>query len=251
MVWKNNGSVAPDKSIQKGDILLDFTAVENIELKQSSLFDKLRQSVDGLSDIVRRLQSSINTAVLNDNIRNIPLVGDSIINAGDSLSFLNDRFVEPFRNYVYKKTEGLNAGVVANKLYTLLGEYISPNAEGGLDICNDAAPAYWAQQKFTRYYKGIQFFESEDEVYWHLRLRTTYTLEKDADFDLGFPGLGLKGDAGVNIELELEFDFGFGFSLKDGAFLLLSNGHENPDDAKNTFKSEWPDSKDTSSDMRK
>ena len=174
VVWKNNGSVAPDKSIQKGDILLDFTAVENIELKQSSLFDKLRQSVDGLSDIVRRLQSSINTAVLNDNIRNIPLVGDSIINAGDSLSFLNDRFVEPFRNYVYKKTEGLNAGVVANKLYTLLGEYISPNAEGGLDICNDAAPAYWAQQKFTRYYKGIQFFESEDEVYWHLRLRTTY-----------------------------------------------------------------------------
>lgn len=250
VVWKNNGSVAPDKSIQKGDILLDFTAVENIELKQSSLFDKLRQSVDGLSDIVRRLQSSLNTAVLNENIRNIPLIGDSIINAGDGLSFLNDRFVEPFRNYVYKKTEGLNAGVVANKLYTLLGEYISPNAEGGLEICNDAAPAYWAQQKFNRYYKGIQFFESDKEVYWHLRLRTTYMLEKDADFDLGFPGLGLRGDAGVDIELELEFDFGFGFSLKDGAFLLLSNGHENPEEAKNTFKTEWPDSKDTSSGMQ-
>ena len=250
VVWKNNGSVAPDKNIQKGDILLDFTAVENIELKQTSLFDKLRQSVDGLSDIVRRLQSSLNTAVLNENIRNIPLIGDSIINAGDSLSFLNDRFVEPFRNYVYKKTEGLNAGVVANKLYTILGEYILPNAEGGLEICNDAAPAYWAQQKFTRYYKGIQFFESDEEVYWHLRLHTTYTLEKDADFDLGFPGLGLKGDAGVDIELDLEFDFGFGFSLKDGAFLLLSNGHENPDSEKNTFKSEWPDSKDGSSTMQ-
>ena len=251
VVWKNNGSVAPDKDIQKGDILLDFTAVENIELKQTSLFDKLRQSVDGLSDIVRRLQSNLNTAVLNENIRNIPLIGDSIINVGDSLSFLNDRFVEPFRNYVYKKTEGLNAGVVANKLYTILGEYILPNAEGGLEICNDAAPAYWAQQKFTRYYKGIQFFESDEEVYWHLRLHTTYTLEKDADFDLGFPGLGLKGDAGVDIELDLEFDFGFGFSLKDGAFLLLSNGHENPEEAKNTFKTEWPDSKDTSSGMQK
>lgn len=250
VVWKNNGSVAPDKNIQKGDVLLDFTAVENIELKQTRLFDKLRQSVDGLSDVVRRLQSNLNSAVLNESVRNIPLVGDSIINAGDSLSFLNDRFVEPFRNYVYKKTDGLNAGVVANKLYTLLGEYISPNAEGGLALCNDAEPVYWAKQKFTRYYKGIQFFESDEEVYWHLRLRTTYTLEKDADFDLGFPGLGLKGDAGVNIELELEFDFGFGFSLTDGAFLLLSNGHDNPDPVKNTFKTEWPDSKDNSTNLK-
>ena len=243
VVWNKNGTATPDKNIQKGDILLDFTGVKDIELKQSSLFDKLRHSVDGLSDVVRRLQSSLNATVMNEDIRNIPLIGDSIINVGDSLSFLNDRFVEPFRNYVYKKTEGLNAGVVAQKLYTILAEYISPNAEGGLSICNDDSPVKWAQKKFNRYYKGIQFFESEDEAYWHIRLRTTYTLEKDADFDLGFPGLGLKGDAGVNIVLELEFDFGFGFSLKDGAFLLLSNGHDddaNKNAEKDAVEKEWP-----------
>lgn len=243
VVWNKNGTATPDKNIQKGDILLDFTGVKDIELKQSSLFDKLRRSVDGLSDVVRRLQSSLNATVMNEDIRNIPLIGDSIINVGDSLSFLNDRFVEPFRNYVYKKTEGLNAGVVAQKLYTILGEYISPNAEGGLSICNDDSPVKWARKPFNRYYKGIQFFESEDEAYWHIRLRTTYTLEKDADFDLGFPGLGLKGEAGVNIVLELEFDFGFGFSLKDGAFLLLSNGHDdasNKNAEKAAVEKEWP-----------
>ena len=107
VVWKNDGSVTPDKNIQKGDVLLDFTDVNNIELKQTSLFDKLRQTVDGLSDSVRRMQSSLTATVMNDSIRNIPLLGNSIVNIGDSLSFLNNDFVEPFRKYVYKKMDGL------------------------------------------------------------------------------------------------------------------------------------------------
>ena len=110
--------------IHAGDILLDFTKVNNLDLKLTGLFDKLRQSVDGLSDTVRRLQSSLNSTLMNENIRNIPLLGDNIINVGDSLTFLNDRFIEPFRKYVYNKTSGLNAGVITEKLYNILSAFI-------------------------------------------------------------------------------------------------------------------------------
>lgn len=212
--------------IHAGDILLDFTGIKDLDLKQTGLFDKLRQSVDGLSDTVRRLQSSLNSTLMNEDIRNIPLLGDNIINVGDSLTFLNDRFIEPFRKYIYSKTSGLNAGVVTEKLYNILSAFIPSSAEGGLEICSDSKTVEWAQKTFNRYYKGIQFYESDDAVYWHLRLHTVYTLEKGADFDLGYSGLGLKAESGVDVELELVLDFGFGFSLKDGAFLLLSNGHE-------------------------
>ena len=232
VVWKKENSIVPDKGIKKGNLLVDLTGVEDIDLKQTSLFDKLRQSVDGLSDSVRRLQSSLSATVMNANIRNIPLLGDSIVNIGDSLSFLNDDFIEPFRKYVYKKTDGLNAGVVAQKLYTILGKYISDD----LELCSDAKNVEWATKTFNRYYKGIQFYEDENEAYWHVRLCATYTLEKGADFDLGFPGLGLRGEGGVDIGLEFVFDFGFGISLKDGAFLLLSNGHDSTSDSVNQAK---------------
>lgn len=212
--------------IHAGDILLDFTGIKNLDLVQVGLFDKLKQTVDGLSDTVRRMQSSLNTTLMNEDIRNIPLLGDKIINVGDSLTFLNERFVEPFRKYIYSKLSSVNAGTITERLYNILREFIPTTGENCLESCSDTKKVEWAQKEFNRYYKGIQFYESDDAVYWHLRLDMKYILEKDADFDLGYSGLALKADAGVDVELELLLDFGFGVSLKDGAFLLLSNGHD-------------------------
>lgn len=230
------GQVYAYGGIQEGLLTLDLSNVRNLELKQTNLFDKLRNSVDGLSNTVRRLQSSLNSALVKGNIRHIPLVGDSIVNIGDSLSFLNTDFIEPLRKYVYKKTDGMNAYAVTEKLYTILCDYIATGTDS-LEMCGDGNSAWWAQKEFNRYYHGIQFYESEDEAYWHLRLSVNYTLDKNADFDLGFPGLGLRADGGVALELKMMLDIGFGISKKEGAFILLSNGY----DKKNNPETDYSD----------
>ena len=212
--------------VKSGSVKLSLENVKDLCLKETGLFDKFRSSVDGLSNTVRRLQSSLNATLVSGNIRHIPLVGESVVNIGDSLSFLNEEFIEPLRKFVYKKTDGLNAYTVTEKLYSLLRNYIHTGTTDSLAQCNDGSPVWWAQKKFNRYYHGIQFYESEDEAYWHLRLCLNYALEKNADFDLGFPGLGLRADGGVQIDLSVVLDIGFGISKTDGVFILLSNGYE-------------------------
>ena len=228
------GQVKTYGGIQEGPLTLDLSNVKNLELKQTNLFDKFRNSVDGLSNTVRRLQGSLNSALVKGNIRHIPLVGDSIVNVGDSLSFLNTNFIEPLRKYVYKKTDGMNAYAVTEKLYTILCDYIATGTDA-LEVCGDGKSTWWAKKEFNRYYHGIQFYESEDEAYWHLRLSVNYTLDKNADFDLGFPGLGLRAEGGVALELQLILDIGFGISKKEGAFILLSNGYDKKDDPETDY----------------
>ena len=225
-------------SLAEGTMVLDLSGIKDLELKQTHLYDRLRQSVDGLSNTVRRIQSSLNSALVSRGMRDIPLVGDSIVGVGDSLSFLETDFIEPLRRYVYKKTEGMTAAMVAEKLYNLLHEYIPTGTETSLDICSDDNVAWWAQKQFNRYYKGIQFFESDQEAYWHIRLNISYTLDENGDFNIGYPGLGLKGEGGVNLSLLASLDIGFGISLKDGAFLMLSNGYEKLDDKGNVVVDE-------------
>ena len=225
-------------SLAEGTMVLDLSGIKDLELKQTHLYDRLRQSVDGLSNTVRRIQSSLNSALVSRGMRDIPLVGDSIVGVGDSLSFLETDFIEPLRRYVYKKTEGMTAAMVAEKLYNLLHEYIPTGTETSLDICSDDNVAWWAQKQFNRYYKGIQFFESDQEAYWHIRLNISYTLDENGDFNIGYPGLGLKGEGGVNLSLLASLDIGFGISLKDGAFLMLSNGYDKLDDKGNVVVDE-------------
>ena len=224
--YRLNGKQTALGRVQTGFVELHLEDVKNLTLKETGLFDKFRSSVDGLSNTVRRLQSSLNTTLVSGNIRHIPLVGESIVNVSDSLSFLNEDFIEPLRKFVYKKTDGLNAYTVTEKLYSLLSDYIPTGSSESLAQCSEGMPIWWAQKQFNRYYHGIQFYESEDEAYWHLRLCVNYTLEKNADFDLGFPGIGLRADGGVEIALKVVLDIGFGISKTDGVFILLSNGYE-------------------------
>lgn len=212
-------------SVSKGDVVVDYSGVDNINLKKNNILEGIRQSVDGLSTAVRRMQSNLNSVVASQGLNKIPLIGDSILNIGDSVSFLETDFIEPLRKYIYKKTEGFDAYTIAEKLYTLLGDFIVTESEGGLGW-EPGKTVWWAQKEFNSYYKGIQFLDSEDEFAWRLRLKTGFYLEKNADFDLGFPGLGLKAEGGANVGLELILNIGFGYSKKDGAYILLSNGYE-------------------------
>ena len=218
-VWKGDSSdvCKSSDSVEAGDIVVNLTHVTE-KLREVFLYEKLRQVADGLSDTVRRVQSNLNGVLLKKTVRNIPLIGDSIVNAADSLTGLYTQLVEPFRNYVYK-SEGLTAQAVSEKLYMLL--------KGSLEDLGEPSTSgvQWAGETFERYYKGIQFSESNDRACWRMRLKGSYELEKNGDFDIGFSGLGLKAEGGVKIELEWFLDIGFGVSLKDGAFLLLSNGY--------------------------
>jgi hypothetical protein len=93
----------------------------------------------------------------------------------------------------------------------------------------------WAGKVFDSSYKGIQYsYENVNGIetaVWRIRLKGDYVLDADADFDLGFPGLGLRSEGNIKASLGWIFDFGFGISSTEGAFLLLSNGDDENDTA--------------------
>ncbi|MCK9183219.1 MAG: hypothetical protein M0P13_10145, partial [Fibrobacteraceae bacterium] len=214
--------------IVEDNLILDISSLD-VSLTESSLFEKLRLVADGLGDTIRRAQSGMTKEFLSSALRNIPFVGNSIINAADCLSGLDKSFIEPFRKYA-NNAVGLNAEAVAKDLYTLLNK---TGLLGTLNDCSTGVPVTWAGKTFDSYYKGIQYhYEKVDEIetaVWRLRLTGSYTLDNDANFDLGLPGLGLHSDGGIKAGLQWTFDFGFGISSTAGAFLLLSNGDDKKD----------------------
>lgn len=228
-LWNGESNdVEKSDDVKSKNIVVDLTKLES-DLQAVELFDKLRQVADGLSDTVRRAQSGLNSVLLKKTMRNIPLVGDSVVNIADCLTSLDSKLVEPFRKFVYNAT-GLDARAVAEKLYSLLNSMF-PTGNDKLKAVSETASEYWAGKSFDQYYKGIQYYENDTEAGWRVRLYGSYDLEKNGDFDLGYSGLGLKANGGVEIGLEWTLDIGFGISIKDGAFLLLSNGHEADDAA--------------------
>ena len=231
---KEDGGVYNTSAITTGELVVNLTGLTE-QLKESFLFEKLRQVADGLNDTVRRLQSNLNLVLSKRNVRSIPLIGDSILGASDCLSDLYTKLVEPFRRYVYKNG-GFDERSVAEKLLTLLGKYDADSHPFGLDkLTSLGTSGTWAGIQFDESYNDsgdeyVQYKSVENEAaYWRIRLRGSYNLAKDAAFDLGFAGLGLKADAGVDITLEWTLDIGFGISNKEGAFLLLSNGYDKDD----------------------
>lgn len=218
--WKmDDGGDYKTAAITSGNLVVDLTGLTE-QLQESFLFDKLRQVADGLNDTLRSLQSSLNSVLGKKNVRSIPLVGDSILGAADCLTNLHSDLVAPFRKYAYKNNNGADERSVAEKLYSVLCNMLD-------NIAHPNGGETWAGFHFENLYNNcIQYGKTDDAICWRMRLKGSYDLAKNADFDLGYPGLGLKGNGGVDITLEWTLDIGFGISQKDGAFLLLSNGSE-------------------------
>ncbi len=216
--------------VSNGSIVLDFSSV-SIEMEKIDVFDRLRQVADGMDDAIRRFQSGLNSELINDSLRHIPFIGNSIVSAADCLDDLRENFLEPFRKYIYK-AQNLTVLSFTERLYQILqsSSLLKPceNIPNGQSI-------HWAGKVFTDYFEGIQFYSSENpegritEIGWKFRLGGSYPLDKYANFDLGMPGLGLSAEGGVRVELDWTLDIGFGVSLSEGAFILLSNGHGDTD----------------------
>ncbi|MDD5942645.1 calcium-binding protein [Fibrobacter sp.] len=212
--------------VNKTGLWVDATQV-NVDFNVTSLFEQVRLVSDGLSQVLRRAISGVNKEVLRDSVRNIPFIGDRIVGVADSLTKLDESFIEPFRNFV-NKAQNLNAEMVAFKLYNLLK---GANILGELEDCSGSTDAQseqytWANKIFNKFYNNIQYYESAEEAYWHVRICGNYDLDPNADFDLGFPGLGLRSEGGLKISLTWSLDIGFGISENDGAFLLLADGND-------------------------
>jgi len=192
-----------------------------VDVSKEMLFDKLRLVGDGLSEMLRKVISGLNSQLLSNSMRSIPFVGDRIICAADCISQLDEKFIEPFRKFAYN-APGMTADVVAQKLFVLLEKY---SLLQDLGDC-EGSSVTWAGKTFDKYLEGIQYYSSQTEAGWRVRIGGTYTLDANADFDLGFSGLGLRSQGGLKIELTWSLDIGFGVSTKEGAFILLSNGSE-------------------------
>ena len=209
--------------IQNNTLYFDASNLK-VSGEKTALFDKLRLVADSFSSVIRKAQSGINRELLSDTFRHIPLIGDSIVGAADCLTCLNEDFVEPFRKFVNKATD-MSATSVAEALARILGDRLE-----SLESIS-ATTILWAGKTFTNSYQGIHYYEessngSLDEVGWRIRLCGDYSLDTQADFDLGFPGLGLRSSGGIDAQLHWTLDIGFGISRTSGAFILLSNGCE-------------------------
>lgn len=209
--------------IQDNTLYFDASNLK-VSGEKTALFDKLRLVADSFSSVIRKAQSGINRELLSDTFRHIPLIGDSIVGAADCLTCLNEDFVEPFRKFVNKATD-MSATSVAEALARILGDRLE-----SLESIS-ATSILWAGKTFTNSYQGIHYYEessngSLNEVGWRIRLCGDYSLDTQADFDLGFPGLGLHSSGGIDARLHWTLDIGFGISRTSGAFILLSNGCE-------------------------
>ena len=211
--------------VNKTGLWVDATQV-NVDFNVTSLFEQVRLVSDGLSQVLRRAISGVNKEVLRDSVRNIPFIGDRIVGVADSLTKLDESFIEPFRNFV-NKAQNLNAEMVAFKLYNLLK---GANILGELEDCSGSTDAQseqytWANKIFNKFYNNIQYYESAEEAYWHVRICGNYDLDLMQISILVSQVLAfvLKVDLGF---LTWSLDIGFGISENDGAFLLLADGND-------------------------
>ena len=231
----SGGTAGTTASTYNGEkLVFDLTHL-SVDFSKGTLFEKITMIANGLGEVLRKAQSGLNRGLLSDIFRNIPLVGDRIISAADCITCLDEKLVEPFRKFV-NKAEGLDAQMVAEALFNLIPNEKSLRLKQYNVATPDRFSVKWAGKDFNQIYKDcIEYYELRDaddkitEVGWRFTLTGGYDLDKDADFDLGFPGLGLKTEGGVSLGIGWELDIGFGLSLTEGAFLLLSDGSESND----------------------
>ncbi|WP_405339384.1 hypothetical protein [Fibrobacter sp.] len=221
--------------IVAGNPVLDMRNVNFDPSSNNAIFQKLRLVSDGLGSVLRRAQLCASNVFVSEALRKIPLIGDNIMVAADCLTELESKFIEPVRRFFYGDHEFTGASV-AEFLYDLLDKSGFLQDVG---YCSESSQICWAgstfNQTFTRDGKRrVQYNESENGAEWRFKLGKRYNLNENGDFDIGFPGLGLRGDGGIESYFNWEWYLGFGVSETDGAYILLSTGSDvaNPSENK-------------------
>ncbi len=212
----------------KGNIALNMGNLE-VDVNKNGEFQKLRLVSDGLSSVLRKAQLSTSTAFVSEALRKIPLIGDNIMVAADCFTRLESDFIEPLRKYFYGDHE-FDADSVAEFLYDLLQK---ENLLQDLSACSESNQVRWAGSTFNHSFsrggnERIQYNynKGEGRAEWRFCIGGTYTLSSNGDFDIGYPGLGLRGEGGIKSTIEWKWNLGFGVSKEEGAYILLSKGND-------------------------
>lgn len=224
--------VAEDTTkIVAGNPVLDMSKV-NFDPSNNTIFQKLRLVSDGLGSVLRRAQLCASNVFVSEALRKIPLIGDNIMAAADCLTDLEKDFIEPIRQYFYGDHQ-FSAATVAEFLYDLLDKSDFLQDVG---YCSESSQICWAGSTFNKSFSRdnknfiqYNYDESEGRAEWRFCIGKKYDLNKNGDFDIGYPGLGLRGEGGVETYFTWQWNLGFGISKKDGAYIMLSNGADNDD----------------------
>ena len=204
------------------------TAIDKIAttLTQGNLYEKLKLAVSGLDSFLDIVDSSMNDG-LGKQLKELPVAGNAISSGAEFIADLHKKIIEPLANLVYS-SPNLDAKSMAGYFHDWLKEFINlsrVDATDKFDVSLVRSGGWIGDANNGVFYKtgnngGDEYAE------WFFTLADEYKFGTNLDFDLGFPGLGLKGQGGVGLGLIWQLNFGIGISEKKGFYLILPEGDE-------------------------
>ena len=187
-------------------------------LTQGNLYEKLKLAVSGLDSFLDIVDSSMNDG-LGKKLKELPVAGNAISSGAEFIADLHKNIIEPLANLVYS-----SPNLDAKSMAGYFCGWLKPFAKGvTFDIKTLGGTWTKSDKGDFVYYKTSKDNSSAE---WFFTLGGTYSIGKDLDFDLGFPGLGLKGQGGVDLNLVWSLNFGIGISETKGFYLVLLDGEE-------------------------
>lgn len=184
------------------------------KIANGNLYEKLKLAVSGLDSFLDFVDSSMNDG-LGDKLKTIPVAGNAISAGAEFISDLHKQVIEPLANLVYS-SPNLDAKSMAGYFVGWLADFTKKT-----DFKIDTLAGTWTNAGSGVYYKA-----DAKSAEWFFTLGDTYVMGTDLNFDLGFPGLGLKGQGGVGLELAWRLNFGIGISEDKGFYLILLDDEE-------------------------
>jgi len=204
-------NIAGTTTITTPDIAASFASMD--------LLTQLGVVIDGLDLLLKTIQDALDAKVFGVSL---PLVGTKLKQGA--------QFIQDIRDHVIAKLKALpdqTVTLVQQALFDSIGPgglnilTLDPNHDdAGGDGVPDATPDF----------HDVPFTLTSDSIEFTLAIHKTKALVDTSanpiNFDIGFPGLGLKATGNVIIETGFDFTLGFGVSKTDGFFFDTSAPQE-------------------------
>ena len=206
-------NIAGTTTITTPNIAATFSSVD--------LLTQLTVVIDGLDLLLKTIQDALNAKVFGASL---PLVGTKLQEGA--------QFIQDMRTAVIGKLKALPDQALASvqqAIFNALGPAagglniltLDPNFDdAGADGVPDAAPDF----------HDVAYVMNSDSLEFMLAVHKARALvdttANPINFDIGFPGLGLKATGHVVIETGFDFTLGFGVSKTQGFFFDTSAPQE-------------------------
>ena len=168
--------------------------------------------LDGLDALLGTIQDGLSNGVLN---RNLPLVGDKLMEAANFIQDFREGFLADLRKAL------ADAGDPIALLKKAIFESLGPPGLN-LIVKSDGSP--------ITTFDDVEVECTGDALKFKIRLKKTLALVDTTDnpihFDIGVPGLGLHVDGNVKVEVGFDLKLYFGISAKDGFYFDTSDPEE-------------------------